>query len=157
MFFVLVLPQYDVIKSAKEALAQRNEFLTQRTAQFNKVKELDAQARARQADIIKIRSFMPANKQIDEIVSSFQSISEGSGMQLVSMNTSEALNLDNANYKKLLIGIDLIGPYPAFIGFLKLLEQSLRLYDISEMIMTISTSSVGRLNFSLKINSYYLK
>src|SRR3990167_8719975 len=80
LFFVLVLPQYDSIKAAREAVELRQNVLTERTAALNKVKELEVQTRARQSDINKIHSFLPERKQIDEIVMSIKEITELTGM-----------------------------------------------------------------------------
>lgn len=156
-FFVLVLPQYDAIKLIKEATNSRQAALNERTVAFDRVKVLDGQVRQRQSDINKIKSFLPERKQIDEVVSSIQKISEESGMQITGMTTTGVSSLEETRYKKILIGIDIAGPYPSFVNFLKLIEQSLRLYDVYEVNAAASTTSVGSVNFSLKISAYYLK
>ena len=76
LVFVLVLPQYDSIKTAKGALTTRRNLLAERTAVVNKIVEAQKQVQSRQADINKIKSFLPERKQIDEVVSSIQNISE---------------------------------------------------------------------------------
>ena len=157
LFFILVLPQYDAIKAAKEAMAFRRGVLTERTAAFNKVKELDAQAKSRQSDINKIHSFLPERKQIDEVVMSIKEIAETNGMQFLGMTTSEVPSFEAGSYSKLLIGLDLAGQYPAFVNFLKSLEQSLRLYDVSVVNAAASTTVLGSVNFSIKVGAYYLK
>ena len=157
LVFVLVLPQYDSIKTAKGALPTRRNLLAERTAAVNKIVEAQKQVQSRQADINKIKSFLPERKQIDEVVSSIQNISESSGMQLLGMITSAVPGIDDNRYKKILVGVDLIGQYPAFVNFLKLLEQSLRLYDVSEINAAASTTVPGNVNFTIKMNAYYLK
>lgn len=156
-FFVLVLPQYDAIKLIKEAINSRQATLNERTAESDRVREMDSQAKSRQSDINKIKSFMPERKQVDELVSSIQGIAEGSGVQIMGMATADASSYEETRYKKMLIGVDIVGPYPSFVNFLKLVEQSLRLYDVYEVNAAASTTSVGSVNFSVKINAYYLK
>lgn len=155
--FVLAFPQYDSVTIFKEAVDLRQAALSQRSAQLSKMRELEGQIVARQADINKIKSFLPERKQIDEIVSSLEDITKSSGLQILGMTTAVAPSIDETGYKKLLVTIDLIGRYPAFIDFLKLLEQSLRLYDIFEINAATSTVVEGNINFSVKINAYYLK
>lgn len=157
LFFVLVLPQYDTIKMTKEAIKLRQSLLAERTAEFNKVKDFDNQIRARQSDISKIRSFLPKSKQLDEIVSSVQNISETSGLQLTGMTAADVPSFEDAAYKKVLIGLDLVGQYPTFVNALRLVEQSLRLYDVSEIVAAASTVVLGNIDFTVKINAYYLK
>ena len=157
LFFVLVLPEYDAIKVAKEALESRRLLLSERTTLLNNVLELDGQAQSRQADIGKIKAFLPERKQADEIVSSIQKITEQSGLQLSGLSTSEVMLGGEVGYKKILVSADIVGAYPAFVDFLKLAEQSLRLYDVSEITAAVSTTTLGNVNFAIKINAYYLK
>lgn len=157
LFFVLVLPKYDSIKVYKMEIIGRQGILNERTAAFNKVRELDEQSRARQSDINKIQSFLPEHKQIDEVISSLKDITEKAGMQLSVLTTAEAQAYDLTNYKKLLISADLIGGYPSFVNFLKLLERSLRLYDAFEVTAAASAGGPSSISFAIKINAYYLK
>ena len=100
---------------------------------------------------------MPERKQVDELVSSIQGIAEGSGVQIMGMATADASSYEETRYKKMLIGVDSSRSLSVFVNFLKLIEQSLRLYDVYEITAAASTTSVGSVNFSVKINAYYLK
>jgi len=157
LFFVLVLPQYDAVRFVGDAIRSRQALLDQKTASFNNVKKLDSLIKSRREDISKIKSFMPERKQADEIVSSIQKITEQSGIQLSSLTTSEAPVTNETGYKKIFINADVVGTYPAFVNFMKLLERSLRLYDVLEIIGTASTALPGSVNFTVKMNAYYLK
>ncbi|MBI2063354.1 MAG: type 4a pilus biogenesis protein PilO [Candidatus Yanofskybacteria bacterium] len=157
LLFVLVMPQYDAIKVTKEAVNSRKVVLKETAFVFEKIQELNRQAQSRQADINKIKVFIPEKKQIDEVVSSIQKITEQSGLQLSVLTTAAVPVTSEIGYKKILIGADLVGAYPSFVNFLKLLEQSLRLYDIFEITGAASTTSPGNVNFTIKMNAYYLK
>ena len=157
LLFVLALPQYDAIKAVKTAAQSRQSLLNDRTAQLNKARDLESQAQARRSDISKIHSFLPERKQVDEIVSGIHAISQEAGLQLVGMTMSDVQAFEDANYKKVAVNIDLASQYPAFVNFLKLLEQSLRLYDVFEINAAASTTVLGSINFSVKMNAYYLK
>ena len=155
--FVLVLPQYDAIKAAKAAQVARQALLTERTAEIDNTKALGRQIELRQGDLDKIRTFLPTTKQIDEIVSSIQKISQDAGLQLTGMTTAGIPEAGEIDYKKVQISLDLVGKYPVFVNFLKLLEQNLRLYDIFEITAAESTTSPGNVNFIIKMYAYYLK
>ncbi len=157
MFFVLVMPQYDAIKTARDAVNSEQALLDERKGIFEKIQELNRQAQSRQADINKIKVFIPEQKQIDQIVSSMEKITEQSGLQLSALTTSEVPATSDVGYRKIFIGADIFGTYPAFVNFLKLLEQNLRLYDIFDIIAAASTTSPGNINFTIKMNAYYLK
>lgn len=156
LFFILVMPQYDAVGFAKENLKTKRMLLDERTAELDNFKNLDRQAKARQTDIGKVVVFAPPKKQIDEVVSSIQKVVADSGLQLISMTTAE-LAATTENYRKITLGPELQGQYPAFVNFLGLLEQNLRLYDISEIAASVNTGVSGGVNFSVKITAYYLK
>jgi len=161
-FFVLVLPQFDSIGSAKEALKVRQTLLEERNAELQNVVKLNEQYKARQADIGKIVAFMPEQKRIDQIISSIQQITDQAGLSLTTITTAAAGETGEAGgYRKVFVGFDVLGQYPSFVNFLKLLEQNLRLYDIFEIIGSLTTSPAGGaqnlVNFSVKLNAYNLK
>lgn len=159
MFFVLVMPQYDSIKIFRETVAAREALFTERSAIISRIQELERQAEARQADIDRLATFMPQGKQMDEIVSSLEKVAANSGMQLTVITTSEAGTATAEDQKRIFVSIDLTGTYPNLINFLKSLEQSLRLYDVSEIVVSPATvAGLGNnLNFALKMHAYYLE
>lgn len=157
LVFVLALPQYDGIKNAKAALKTRQQLLDERTAELKNVKDLDRQVKARRSDINKIVVFLPASKQVDQIVSSIQSSASEAGLQLTGLSSGELTSATDIGFKRLFVGIDANGRYPDFVGFLRKLEQNLRLYDVNEIIGSLSTTQAGVLNFTVKLNAYYLK
>lgn len=161
MFFVLVLPEFNAISNAKAALETRQLLLEERTAELKKVAEFEEQYMARQADIDKLTVMLPEKKRIDEVVSSIQQITSQSGLNLISMTTAGLTEAGIAGYKKIIVNFDLVGQYPAFVGFLKLLEQNLRLYDVFEIIGSLATDTAGAaqnlVNFTVKLNAYNLQ
>lgn len=157
MFFVLVMPQYDAIKLFRETVAAREALFAERSATISRIQELERQAEARQADIDRLSAFMPRGKQIDEVVSSLEKIAANSGLQLTVITTSEAGSAADEQ-KRVFISTDLTGTYPNLVNFLKSLERSLRLYDVSEVIVSPATVTGpgNNLNFALKMYAYYL-
>lgn len=161
-FFALVLPKYDSISNTRAALEARQLLLDERKAGLEKIGELDKQYKARQADIDKVIVFIPAQKRIDQIVSSLQQISSQAGLSLTGMTTAGSAETgEGVGYKEIFINFDIMGQYPSFVNFLKLLEQSLRLYDVFEIVASMNTaSSTGAqnlVNFTIKLNAYSLK
>ena len=158
LFFVLVWPEYQTTNNLKESLSVRQLVLSDRKAAVSRVSELEAEINSRQADIKKIKTFLPERKQIDEIVSGLQSMTQESGLQLLAMTTSDVSGFEDIDYKKVLVSIDVVGRYPAFVEFLKLLEKSLRLYDgfeVSAGVSTAANSVTDNVNFTVKMHAYY--
>ncbi|MEX2053309.1 MAG: type 4a pilus biogenesis protein PilO, partial [Candidatus Paceibacterota bacterium] len=90
LFLVLVIPQYDGIRGTNAAIGERELILLERTAAIERVRSLDRQVTERQADINKIVVFLPEDKQIDQILSSIEQVSQQSGLQLVTITSSDA-------------------------------------------------------------------
>ncbi len=161
-FFILVLPQFDSISNTRTALKLRQSLLEEKRAELDNVSELGKQYGTRQADINKIVVFMPAQKRIDQIVSSIQQIAGQAGLNLTTITTSGSADTgEAAGYKTITIGFDVMGQYPPFVNFLKLLEQNLRLYDIYEIIASSVVSASGGsqnlVNFSVRMKAYNLQ
>jgi len=158
MFFILVLPQYNMVSFAKADLNAKQALFNERTAELNIFKNLNNDANLRQADIGRVIEFLPPSKRVDELVSSIQKVAGDSGMQLTNMTTSEVTATEETAYQTISIGLELVSQYPSFVTFLKSLEQNLRLYDIFEIGAGIATGGApGAVNFSMKMNAYYLK
>lgn len=160
-FFVLVLPEFTSINNARAALQVRQTLIEEKNAELKNVAELDKQYKARQAGIDKITTFMPEQKRVDQIVSSIQQMANQAGLSLADIATAAAAETGEAvGYKKVFVSFSVIGQYPSFVNFLKLLEQNLRLYDIFGIIGSLTTSAGGGqnlVNFSVKLNAYNLK
>lgn len=161
-FFVLVLPEFTSIQNANAALKTRQALIEEKNTELKKVTELDKQYKIRQADIDKIIVFMPEQKRIDQIVSSIQQIASQAGLSLAEITTAGSTETgEAAGYKQMFIGFNVVGQYPSFLNFLRLLEQNLRLYDIFEIDASLTTSAAGEaqnlVNFSVKLNTYYLQ
>ena len=161
-FFVLVLPEFTSIENARAALQVRKTLIEERSAELQNVAELDGQYKARQAGIDKITSFMPEQKRVDQIVSSIQQIANQTGLSLADITTAAAAEAGEVvGYKKIFVSFNVVGQYPSFVNFLKLLEQNLRLYDIFGIIGSLTTSTTGGnqnlVNFTpIILNSYQL-
>jgi len=160
-FFVLVLPEFTSVKNARAALQVRQALIEEKNAELKNVAELDKQYKARQAGIDKLTTFMPEQKRVDQIVSGIQQIASQAGLSLADISTAAAAETGEAKgYKKIFVSFDVVGQYPPFVNFLKLLEQNLRLCDIFEIIGSMMSQvggGQGLVNFSVKLNAYNLK
>jgi len=160
-FFVLALPELNYVSAAREALGTRQSMLVEKQAELGRVGELNNQYEARQSDIDKMMVFLPKQKRIDQIVSSIQQMASQAGLNLTSLTTATSTETGEVGYETIFVGFDVVGQYPSFVNFLRLLEQNLRLYDIFGIIASLTTSSAGGtqnlVDFSVKLNAYNLK
>lgn len=152
LFFALVLPTYDAIKDAQSAIEVRKTHLAERQALIAKVTTLNEAYQKNSANIGKIDDFIPAQFEQDQIVSSLHDISNQAGVRLTELSIAEPQNAAGGLYRTSVINVNVGGQYNQFTDFLTLLEQNLRLYDVSEIAITESTG-VGSsgLQFQIKI------
>ncbi len=159
VFFIMafVVPQYSAIKSFKEEISSRQAVLDSRTNLVGNVKRLSSQIASRQSDIDKITNFIPADRHADQIILSVQKMAEQSGLQLTGITVSEDKTTTSEIYKKVGVALDLVGTYSAFTNFLKLEEQSLRIYDAVKVDAAIANNLPGSLNILMSMNAYHIK
>jgi len=159
-FFVMVLPMYNDITQAREDLAIRRERLKERTELVNKVDQLNSEYQKYADQIKKLDKLIPEKKQADQIISSLQEIANQSGLNMTEIAVADSTKQGKtSNYQSSLISLQLSGSYSQFNNFLKLIEQSLRLYDINDITMSASGGAQQKaaLNFQVKINANNIK
>lgn len=158
LFFAINVPQYKAIADVISVIKEREDLLAQRTREQENVEALVAQYQSRQSDIDKTGILLPEIKQIDQIISSIETISRESGLQIEGLTIGGSSDPGTVPYKTTFIGIDLGGTYSSLTNFLTETEKSLRLYDISEIGISRDTATGGgNLNFNIKISAYNLK
>lgn len=153
-FFVMVLPMYHDITQTREDLATHEAVLKERTELASKVTQLNGDYQKYADQISKLDKLIPEKKQADQIVFSLQEISNQSGLNMTEISVADLSNTGgSSNYKSSIINLQLSGNYTQFGNFMKLTEQSLRLYDINDITISTSTGTQqrGALNFQLKI------
>jgi len=153
----LILPQYDAIKAINLELEARQLILTARQEALKKVEALSHQAEERQDDIDKLAILLPTNVQTDQVITSLDAIARQSGMRLTEIAAAPAGNTGQ-ELSTLSITIPISGTYTSFLNFLNLIEQNLRLYDITGITIGPGQSQDSAiLGFNVKINAYFIK
>lgn len=156
LFFVLILPQYHAWTSAREALKQRTQLLTDAQAAQARITQLNREYTTQQESIKKILLAFPKKQQVDYLTSSIQNAVQQSGMELKLINFGNVVK-GKGEYQATQIHIELLGSYPALLLLLGNLEQSLRLYDVARIQASEISGSAGVLNITLDLTAYSLK
>lgn len=159
VFFLLAVPQYDGILSAREVIKQQRDFTGQRALASDNVKDLIKQYQARKADIDKLALLLPNRDRVDEIIINLQTAAVGNGVQIRELTAGgDATSVENP--KKVSLKLELTSTYPSFLNFLKEIEASLRLYDVNEISIGKDTTPGAPANsygIEIKFNTYNLK
>ncbi|MDO8583643.1 MAG: type 4a pilus biogenesis protein PilO [bacterium] len=156
LLFVVVLPQFDRWSSAREALGQRTQLLTDATAAQANIVKLNQTYTAQKTSIDKILIALPPKQHIDYLTSSIHSAAQQSGLELKSINFGNAA-VGKGEYRAIQIRLELAGRYPALLAMLGNLEQSVRLYDVARVQVSELSGSDGTLAINLDLIAYSLK
>lgn len=156
-FWIFELPLWNRISLLKGAVAEREAILLSRKEILQKVQNLNKQYQERSSDVSKISSLVPSTKNIAELVSTIESISNQTGLQLIEITTGESAS-QQQDLQTTFLELGLTGSYASLIVFLDLLEKNIRLVDVFEMSISPASALEGQtiLNFRVKANAYYL-
>jgi len=155
VFFLLDIPQYDKILDINAAINDSEALLADRTALREKTVELIGEYEKRKNEIEKLRIFLPEKKQFDQVIESIQSTATKNGVFLKEFSVSSD-NRFTSGFTNSSIVLNLSAPVDAATNFMKELEKSLRLYDVSEISISRSQNKIGSDLFDIgfKINTY---
>lgn len=160
-FFMFAIPQYDQILDIQSATTDMEQLLAERTELRKNVENLVGQYESRKTDINKLAFLLPVNEQLDQIVEGIQTTATQSGIQLKSLSAGGDKLSSKESYKKTFIKIEVGGSYDAALNYLKEIEKSLRLYDVSEILFgkssTASLVSSNAFNIEIKMNAYNIE
>lgn len=157
VFWIFGMPAWDKISLLNEATAERESILSSRKDILARIEGLNSQYQQRSSEVSKISSVVPNTKGTAELVSTIETITQQTGLQLVEITMRESGN-PQEELQSIFVELGLIGTYPSLTAFLDLMEKNLRLIDVLELNAS-KTSAPGQqiiLNFRIKANTYYL-
>ncbi|OGZ68376.1 MAG: hypothetical protein A3D44_01765 [Candidatus Staskawiczbacteria bacterium RIFCSPHIGHO2_02_FULL_42_22] len=137
--FLFVAPTYNSIHDLEVTLAQKNQEYTGKAQYYARVFETLSLIKARQLDLQKIDSALPASFSLASLVAFFQDKSNGSGLTLKSTSFSRlaqksATDKSVAEWiKSISFNLDLSGTYSGFKKFLAALDSSSRLFEVTSI------------------------
>lgn len=157
VLWVFGMPSWDGVSLLRDAITEREDILSSRTEILRRVEDLNKQYQARSGDVNKIASVVPNAKSAAEIVSTVETVTQQTGLQLVEITMGKS-GTQQEELQTVFLELGLVGNYPSLTAFLDLLEKNLRLIDILELSAS-QASTPGQqivLNFRVKANTYYL-
>lgn len=155
LVFVLVLPGWDGVTAAQTALAERQALLQTRQDEQKNVTDLLQQYNSKRLAVANLGYLMPEKAQIDQIIVGLQAAAQASGLQTSEMGISSE-PAQGAAYAKTALRLNVAGSYPALLQFLQTVEQSLRIYDVSEISIGKNSSGAG-FSIEIKLTTYSTK
>lgn len=157
--FWILWPLYGDIQAAFDLKKQNQDNLTQRKKLTENLQRLISQYNEREKDIASLNKAVPSGQNVHELLVNLEAIASESGLIFEGVNFKPK-DLNAQGIKTLIAEIKVKGSYLAFLNYLKALEKSLRIFDVTSVSFSgVSPGQIGakldNLEFNLIVNTYY--
>lgn len=157
LFWVLVLPMYDHIADARDALATRKTQIQDREKVLADIASLTKQYMSRTNDVTRFANVVPPTKNSADLVSMIQALTSQNGLQLGTLALSDSSQQTlGAAVRTQYVTMDTSGSYLSFKSFLEALEKNIRIMDIQSIDGNPVEGSTSNIIFHIKASAYYL-
>jgi Tfp pilus assembly protein PilO len=165
-FVLVVKPQYTKVKEYEAKSEELNQVLDNaRKLQLIRDELLKKQKELSQSDIARLEKLIPESVDNVKLIIEFQNIAERYNLQIqtasttkddvVGDNAGQNFDISTKDYGTITLDFNVIGGYDEFLSFLADIEDNLRITDLRSLSMSESDS--GKYDFSLSIETYWLK
>jgi len=169
--FFLVSPEYKILKELQLELAEKRAKRIAEFEYYNEINKTYFDLMGRQEDVKKIDNAIPNMAESGRIIYSLQRTATESGLMIKDIflsktGQSSSRNQQQSALKEITFSVNLLGGYSSLGQFLRALEQSERIFEVSNISFGTSASQpiVGGLmqfqvdqiyNFNLQIKTHY--
>ncbi|MBU3669084.1 MAG: hypothetical protein FGM57_03970 [Candidatus Taylorbacteria bacterium] len=162
-FFVYTNPQYQKLK-AKMAEYQKIVEANNKATTLRAVRQKLSEDRNKisEADVDKLSKMLPDSVENVGLIIDIDNIASKYGMRIRNTKINEsgarsaaAVGPDARKYGTISLSFSVTSSYENFIVFLKDLESSVRLVDLTSL--TFSSAKEGRYDFNVTLQTYWLK
>lgn len=161
IIFWVLLPLWHSTQAALELKKENENNLAQREKLSANLEYLISQYNERASDLASFSKAIPVGQNIPELLISLEALASENGLIFSGVDfKSENENLKAPNVKTLIMEIKVKGSYPAFQNYLKAVEKSLRLFDVTSVSFNgiapgQTNINLNNLEFNLLVNTYY--
>ncbi|MBI2446398.1 MAG: type 4a pilus biogenesis protein PilO [Parcubacteria group bacterium] len=157
--FWVLWPLYGDIQAAMLLKEQNQDNLTQRKKLTENLERLISQYNERGGDIASLNKAIPSGQNVPELLVNLEAIASESGLIFKGVNFKPK-DLKAPGIKTLIAEIRVTGSYPDFLNYLKAMEKSLRIFDVTSISFAgVSPGQISartdNIDFSLTVNTYY--
>jgi len=153
--FLLIEPKYQDWQKEQTNVRQRERELANAKEVFAEIEVLRRALRDREEIINKIDSALPKDPSVASVFSYFQQRAQGTGVGIRSISlggvSDSRKKTTTPSIKEIDIDMELGARYPAFKRFLSVIEDSVRLFEISSIAFS-SPRDPEEDSFNFKIN-----
>jgi len=157
--FWVLLPLWQNAQAALELKKENENNLAQREKLAANLERLISQYNERADDLTSFSKAIPVGQSVPELLISLEALASENGLIFSGVNFKPK-DLKAPGVKTLIMEIKVKGSYPAFQNYLKAMEKSLRLFDVTSI--SFNGVAPGQINvnlnnleFNLSVNTYY--
>ncbi|MDP3004213.1 MAG: type 4a pilus biogenesis protein PilO [Candidatus Azambacteria bacterium] len=159
IIFWVLLPLWQSAQAALELKKGNEDNLAQRQKLTVNLELLIGQYNKRAGDLASFGKAIPVGQNIPELLINLEALASENGLIFSGVNFKPK-DLNAPNVKTLIMEVNVKGSYPAFQNYLKAMEKSLRLFDVTSVsfngVAPGQTSiNLNNLEFNLSVNTYY--
>jgi len=157
--FWILLPLWNSAQAALELKKENENNLVQRKQLAANLERLIKQYNKRAADFSSFSKAVPMGQNIPELLINLEALASENGLIFSSVNF-RSKDLKAPGVKTLIMEIKVKGSYPAFQNYIKAMEKSLRLFDVTSISFNgiapgQTNVNLNNLEFNLLVNTYY--
>jgi len=156
--FFLVVPEYNTFVSLQTDLSEQKAEFNAKFDYYAAISKAHFDLQNHQEDVKKIDDALPQGFDLGEIIYSLKETAQTSGLIVKNLflSRSSSGNIEDkagSSLKDIIFSIDLLGNYEALQSFLKSLENSSRIFEVTNISFG-SVSGQALQIFSLQIKTY---
>ena len=157
--FWILLPLWHSAQAALELKKENENNLAQREKLTANLERLIGQYNERASDLTSFSKAIPQGQNIPELLVNLEALASENGLIFSGVNFKPK-DLKAPNIKTLIMEVKVKGSYPAFQSYLKAMEKSLRLFDVTSVSFNgvapgQANINLNNLEFNLLVNTYY--
>ena len=146
LVFFLAYPEYQKFKSLQLELGQKRAEFNAEYDYFSTITKSYYDIQNHSDDIKKIDDALPSSSNFGPLIYFFQNKAMENGLMLKSLflsSSSPAGLAANVGVKDIVFSLNLSGDYPALENFIRALENSVRLFEITSVSFGLSSAASG--------------
>lgn len=160
MVIFLVMPEYKTFGKLQAELGEKSAEVRAQNEYYAAIARTYFDLQSRLEDIKKIDNALPKESAIGKVIYYLQKVAGESGLVIKGLFLSKSSSSDfnnaqtnsESSVNEVIFSMDLLGDYPSLGGFISALEESSRIFEITNI--TFGTESGAPYNFSLQIKTY---
>ena len=146
LVFFLVVPEYKTFGKLQAELGEKKAEFNAQFGYYNAIADTYQQLQGRKDDIKKIDDALPQDPALGRVIYFLQQTAKGNGMMVkdlfLSKSSSNSAKSNEGNsVKDIIFSINALGDYASLEKFIISLEKSSRIFEITNISFSSSTSS----------------